>query len=155
MPEATNKEQALLASNLSKYEKALQKKKDADKALKEIGKTIKADHGDYGLDMVKMIIACRAPETEATEKAKMMRLLDAMRWAGVDIGFQGDLFGLPDNKTPEERAFAEGKRAGMRGEPNSVPTEWAAGDMMQEWIKGWHSGQEEIFAIRAPAEKLN
>lgn len=142
------KEQQLFRTNLQKYQRLLQAKRKADKDLQDHGKIIKKDHGPNGLTMIKTTIALDDPETEADEKKKAEDIVKAMRWAGVPIGFQGALFGDYDERTLEERAFADGKKTGMDGQPMSAPTTYAAGDAFQEWCKGWHAGQEAIFGIK-------
>jgi ribosome modulation factor len=53
-------------------------------------------------------------------------------------GEQGDLF--PDRRPVEERAFDEGKVAGLAGK-DPDPLYDASSDMGQAWMKGWHEGQ--------------
>lgn len=141
-------EQKLFADNLKKYERLLAAKKAADKALQDHGKIIKSDHGEHGLLMIKTTIALRKPESESAEKEKIEAVAKAMRWSGLPIGSQGSLFEPDDGLTVEQRAFEAGKRAGIRGESMSAPVEYGTGDAYQEWAKGWHAGQESIFAIR-------
>lgn len=143
-----DKEQGTFTQNLAKYERLIAAQKAANKAVQDHGKIIKNDHGKHGLDMMKLTIAMRSPETAAEERAKLDSFLKALRWAGEPIGVQGSLFDPEDEKTLEERAFDAGKRAGMEGLPMTAPVEYGAGDPFQEWCKGWHTGQDAIFAIR-------
>lgn len=143
-----DKEQGTFTQNLAKYERLLAAKKAADKALKDHGKIVKNDHGKNGLDMMKLTIAMRDPETAAEERQRLDDFLKTLRWAGEPIGFQGSLFDEQDGRTLEERAYEHGKREGMEGKPMSAPVEFGAGDPFQEWCKGWHAGQAAIFDIQ-------
>lgn len=147
-------EQSLFAANQRKYEKLLEAKKKADKALQDVGKIIKAEHGEHGLLMIKTSIALRDAKTADEAKGKADAIVKVMRWHGEPVAVQGSLFDVnDDDMTTEERAFAQGRRAGVNGEAMTAPTEYAAGDAFQEWCKGWHAGQESIFAIKAPSDK--
>lgn len=137
-------EQKLFQTNLAKYERLLKALKDANKAIQDHGKIIKSDHGKHGLKMIKATIALREPETEIDVKEEADAMVRALRWAGIDVGFQGSLFDVED-QTLEERAFADGKRAGLKGDAMSAPVEYGTGDAFQEWCKGWHDGQAVNF----------
>lgn len=55
---------------------------------------------------------------------------------------QADLFGQADTTDAEERAFNDGKRAGLAGEACHPPKHFSAGDLMQNWIAGHAAGQK-------------
>ena len=102
-------------------------KKKADKDLKDFGKIVKADLGEGGLKQIKAIIEGKTPEGEAEIKARIERDMQVLRWLGVPIGTQTDLFPKNDRAPLKDRAFAEGKRQGLAGEtlhnPHHVTTE--------------------------------
>lgn len=149
-------EQNLFSRNQAKYEKLLAAKKAADKALQDHGKIIKSEHGEHGLLMIKTSIALRDEATGANEREKADAIIKVMRWHGEPVGVQGSLFEQNDgDMTLEEKAYAAGKRAGVQGLAMTAPVEYAAGDAFQEWAKGWHAGQESIFAIKAPKDTVN
>jgi len=96
-------------------------KRAADKALKDLGKIIKADLGAGGMDMVKALIEGGSPEGEAAIRARIERDAQVLRWLGVPIGTQTDMFPTDDRTPLSERAFNEGKRVGLAGESRDNP----------------------------------
>lgn len=150
-----DQEQSLFAQNKAKYVRLLDAKKKADKALQDHGKIIKSEHGEFGLEMIKTSLKLQDAAQADEAKGKVEAIVKVMRWHGEPVGVQGSLFGGTDDLTPEERAYASGRRAGLNGEAMTAPTEYAAGDVYQEWCKGWHNGQESIFAIKAPKTTVN
>lgn len=149
--------QALFMQNTGKYKKALEAKKKADADLRNLGKIIKSDHGDIGLDMIKLGIKLEDADDdqENKEKEKVIQTLRVMRWAGIPIGIQGDLFTPFDDRPLEERAFEAGRAAGMNSESMKPPMEMVGtqGPAFEEWCRGWHLGQEKIFSIRKTGTK--
>ncbi len=132
--------QALHISNhLPLYERALKAKKDADATFKNACKTIKSEGGS--IEDIKLTIQLRTPEGEALLKARIEAQMRTARWAGVAIGTQADMF-APDPRSLRERAFDEGKRAGLAGEPLNIPASYSPGSDGDIGFKeGWHHGQ--------------
>lgn len=58
---------------------------------------------------------------------------------------QAELFGQVDASSAEERAFKDGKRAGLAGEACKPPRHFSVGVLAENWIAGWHAGQEELM----------
>jgi hypothetical protein len=146
----------LFENNYARYLVLSEAAKKANKALKDHGKIIKADLGDYGLDMIKLRAKIEGDESEAavtSAKDQVINMLRVMRWAGLPIGHTDDIFENFDNRPLEEQAEDAGKIAGMRGEPMKAPDRWATGDLFQAWCKGWNKGQEQLFDIRPTAAK--
>lgn len=112
---------SLAEQHRQKFENLLAAKKKADNDLKNFGKIIKADLGNDGLDQIKAIIEGKTPEGEAAIKARIQRDVQVLRWLGVPIGTQGDMFPKDDRTPLKDRAFAEGKRQGLAGENNNNP----------------------------------
>lgn len=138
--------QALTLQHKRKYEALLAAKKKADADLKNGCKLIKAELGDDGLADIKDMIAAASDENyEAKVQAELERKARLVRWLGLDIGTQGNLFGGPTAPASQhESAYAEGKLAGMAGEACKPP--YGAGtDGYDGYMKGWHEGD----AIRA------
>lgn len=151
-----DQEQGLFAQNKTKYLRLLDTFKKAQKALTDHGKIIKAEHGEHGLLMIKTSIALQDAASADEAKGKADAIVKVMRWHGEPVSVQGSLFEQNDgDMTVEERAYAAGRRAGLAGEAMTAPVEYAAGDAFQEWAKGWHNGQESIFAIKAPSATVN
>jgi hypothetical protein len=133
----------LFFMNRNAYVKALEAKKAADAALKNVGKTIKADLGEHGLRQIKLYEQMRTPEGEAKAKAAMEADRQAARWAGLPVDTQADMFA--DLAPLDERAFEEGEEAGLRGDTydNPYDVNSVAG---RQFKTGWESGQAKLFA---------
>lgn len=134
---------SLTEQHRQKYELVLQKKKDANKALIDLGKIIKADLGAKGLQDIKDLIALSTPEGEATMKAEMERQVRVMRWMNIPIGTQGALFADADRTPIAERAYAEGKRQGLAGEKQSNPHAPST-EASREFLRGFADGQQTL-----------
>lgn len=131
--------QALTRQHLTKYVSALKAKKDADAALRNLAKTIKADLGDGGLSNIKLLMELETDDGEAKFRAEMERKAMVARWAGLPIGAQGNLFD-EDRRPIEERAFEEGKAAGFAGK-DAKPTYAPGHPGYDAFMRGWHEAQ--------------
>lgn len=136
---------ALHLRHCLEYEVALAAKKKADAEIKNVGKRIKAE--DDSVAKVKKTLRARTPEGEAELSAEIAETAEVLRWAGVSVGETADLF--PTDRMPaEDRAFAEGKRAGLAGEPCKPPYDPSV-PQYQRWMDGWRSGQEALMSAFA------
>lgn len=131
--------------NRRAYHEALAVKKAADAKLKTVGKTIKSDLGENGLQQIKDYDLAQTPEGQAKLKAEIDARAQAMRFAGMAVNTQVDMF--EDLAPLAERAYAAGEEAGMRGDTLSNPYNEGSTEG-QEFARGWHAGQEAIFAIK-------
>lgn len=144
-----SQEQALhFGHHVPAYEKALAAKKKADADFKNICKTIKSEGGS--VDSIKLTISLRTPEGEK----KFKELLETQRriaeWNNLPIGQQGWL--LDEDRRPiTERAFADGRKAGLEGKDCKPPH--SPGEASNAWMEGWHDGQAALMAgiKKAPA----
>lgn len=125
------------------YLAALEAKKAADAKLKLVGKGIKADLGEHGLDQIKTYEKLRTAEGAEEIKARRNAEAQAMRFAGLPEGAQLDL--LDDRMPLVDRAFRDGEEAGLRGETLSNPYNEAS-EEGQQYAAGWHAGQGALFA---------
>lgn len=133
------------------YLEALAAKKTADAKLKLVGKGIKADLGEYGLDQIKAYEKAQTPDGQAAIKAEMEATRQALRFAGVPINTQLDL--LEDLAPLAERAYSAGEEAGLKGETLANPYNEGSFEG-QEFARGWHDGQGALFAgIRKKEEE--
>ncbi len=134
----------LFFMNRNAYVKALEAKKVADAALKQVGKTIKADLGEHGMAQIKAYELLQTPEGQEKLKAKMEAESQAMRFAGLPVGTQLDLL---DNRTPDRlvKAYRDGEEAGLRGNTLANPYNEAS-EEGQEFARGWHEGQAALGA---------
>jgi ribosome modulation factor len=126
-----------LSNHVPAYEKALAAKKKADADFKNVCKTIKSEGGN--IDDIKLTIKLRTPEGEKEFKEQIERQRRIAQWNNLPIGGQGWL--LDEDRRPlSERAYEDGKKAGLEGNDASPPH--AAGtEGYDAWMKGWHEGQ--------------
>ncbi|TPM37033.1 hypothetical protein [Mesorhizobium sp. B2-3-2] len=129
--------------NRKDWLEAMTAKKAADAKVKQVGKAIKADLGKYGLDQIKAYEQAQTPEGLAELKARRDADLQAMRFAGVPVNTQLDIF--LDRAPLTERAYTEGEEAGLRGDTLANPYNEASTEG-QEFARGWHDGQGALFA---------
>lgn len=66
---------------------------------------------------------------------------EVMEWMGLIPADDGPLFGSSEAQSPEAAAYEDGYAAGWRAD-NAEPPEKFAGDLSQEWLKGWHDAQK-------------
>lgn len=132
---------ALHFHHVGQYEKALEAKKAADAALKNVCKVIKAE-GD-SVDAVKLTVALQTPEGEARIKAEMQEQLRVMAWNGLPVGAQADMFTV-DRSPLVDRAREEGRVAGMKGASCISPHD-AGSEASNAWIEGWQAGQKTLI----------
>jgi|GEM_PF-4424697 len=118
-------------------------KKTAADALSEYVKIIKEAIGVNGLADIKDLVALGTPEGEALMKAEMQRKARVMKWMNIPIGSQVALFGDTDRTPITERAFNEGKRQGLAGEPIDNPHHHTT-EAHRSHVAGFASGQETL-----------
>jgi ribosome modulation factor len=133
---------ALFFQGRDKYKAALDIKKAADADFKNVCKVIKSD--GFTVDQIKIALAVVTPEGDAKERAKIRQALQAAVWAGVPLGTQLGMFDDPDRTPAVDRAFDEGKQAGMEGRTRRPPY---APELAQaeEWMRGWYEGQKTLM----------
>lgn len=123
------------------YTAALQAKKDADAALKNICKKAKAELGKGAVADIKALIALETPEGETEIKTDIERQLRVARWAGAPVGTQFQFF---DNSGPaEDQAFENGKVAGFNAKDCAPPYDPSV-PQYKRWIEGWQAAQEVL-----------
>lgn len=129
--------------NRRDYLDAQAAQKAANSKMKLVGKAIKADLGKYGLDQIKAYEQAQTAEGLAELKARRDADIQAMRFAGVPVNTQLDIF--TDRVPLNERAYSDGEEAGLRGDTLSNPYNEASPEG-QEYARGWHDGQGALFA---------
>lgn len=139
---------ALTLQHKKKYESALAKKKAADADLKNVCKVLKSDLGDSGLKDIKDMIASEEDGFDERFQAELERNARLARWLGLDIGAQADLFSDFGGAKPgvAERAFEDGKRAGLAGEECKPPFNGGS-EGHQKYVEGWHKGQADLAGL--------
>lgn len=129
----------------------VEKKQEAIAALtadiRNIRKTAKAD----GISPAELNYALHLRKADPDEAVALFRQqVQIAQWLAHPIGKQASLFDA--DRTPlEDRAFDEGKAAGLAGESAKPPYDAVPG---QKWMDGWHSGQAVLLkGIRTVAEE--
>lgn len=136
--------QALFWQHKRAYVEALARKKDADAKFKNVCKTAKAELGDGSVEDIKTAIELETEEGEARISDRLKRVLRVSRWAGASIGTQFDMFDEGADKTPaDDRAFAEGKRDGLKGEPRKTDYHPST-SQYRRYMDGYQVGQEAL-----------
>lgn len=129
---------ALLYEHKRDYATALEHKKAADAALKNVCKRARAELGKDAVADIKDLIALDSPEGEAALKAEIERKIRIAKWAGAPMGTQ---FSFDADLTPAvERAYDLGKIAGLSGGVCKPPHDPSV-PQYQQWFNGWQDGQ--------------
>lgn len=112
-------------------------------SLRSAYKTAKSE--GFTKKEIDFAIALEKDEDDKIQKDRH-RQNQIARWMGVALGTQGELELEPDRRSVEERAAAEGKKAGMNGEALNPP--YAPGNPGYDaYVENWHIGQAAIFSI--------
>lgn len=126
--------EALTASHVALYEKALNRKKLADAELKNICKVAKAE--GVLLADIKAYIDAKTDEGQERLREQAERVARVAKW--FKFAVQADLF--DDGAPPTNRSHRLGKEAGMAGEKAVVPEDCDP----TAWMNGWHEGQAAL-----------
>jgi ribosome modulation factor len=136
-----DQQRALFLQHKDHYAVALAAKKKADADLKNVCKVAKAE--GFTAEQIKAAIAFETPEGEAKETAKLKQILQAAAWVGAPIGTQLAMFDEPDRTPSVDRAFDEGKQAGLQGLVRKPPYSPEV-PQHDAWMNGWYEGQKAI-----------
>ena len=143
--------QALALMHRRIYRAKMAVKKEADAAVRNACKVLKADLGENGLLQIKTMIAMETPEGEAKIRAEMQAKSEAVSWSSTPDG-QFDMFPAKA-PTGETQAFMKGKIAGMDDEALNNPFGAGTSDA-EDYARGWHLGKsvmDELIADREQA----
>lgn len=133
--------QVLFFQHKGNYVAALAAKKKTDADFKNMAKRVKADLGELGIDQIKLAIRLETPEGEAEVRGEIAGMQQVAAWVGADIGTEFEM-DLGDGG----RAFNEGKRAGMLGEPKKPPKAYAPDSIdYQKWLEGHGDGNAALL----------
>lgn len=133
--------QALWHQHRKKYAALVAAKKAADAAVKNHAKLVKAELGEHAIAEFKTADALEADGGEEALQAEIERKLRIARWMGAAIGSQFSLF--PDREPLADKAYEDGKRAALKGEPCRPPHPEAS-EQGQRWIQGHHDATAAI-----------
>jgi hypothetical protein len=150
-PELTEDQRiALTFLHKKAYTTALAVKKQADADLKSVARLAKAELGEDGLANIKDMIALESEEGEKKLKAQIERQLRVAKWMNVPFGAQGALFDAVDRTPAVDKAYANGKRDGLAGEPQHNPHDPSTAQY-KKYLEGWQDGQAVLAqGIRPP-----
>lgn len=141
-PELSDEEQrALLLQHKGHYQRALQAKKDADAAFKNICKKAKAECGKDAVSDIKDAIQFETDAGKAEFQAELARKHKVARWMSLPVGAEPRFFDDFDGRPAVDVAYDHGKAAGMAGEIAKPPHDPSV-PQYQRWLEGWHDGQE-------------
>lgn len=130
-----DQQRAIFFNHKTLYERDLAKKKEADAAFRNTCKLIKSE--GTAISDIKDAITLDDREGEIAIRAQIERRLQVARWVGADFGHQFSL--LPE--TPAvDRAFEEGKIAGLKGTPKKPPHDPSV-PQYKRWMEGYDQGQ--------------
>lgn len=116
-----------------------QKKALADQ-IKEVTHTLKGRGLKIGNIQTAKKYFTMDDATAAEDIAEQLKL---MRWLGVPLGGQLDLFKFSENEDKVASFFHEaGRRAAVRGDACEVP-DTVPPDKHQEWIGGWQAAEKQ------------
>lgn len=95
----------------------------------------------FSVKQIEQMILLTTPEGEKKVREEAQHAIDALRWSGASVGTQFDLLDPTEDRRPAvERAYDEGKVAGMEGKPRRPPYDVSV-PQHHEWQRGWHDGQ--------------
>lgn len=135
---------ALFFQHKNKIVALRQKLSSVNGELRSAFKVAKAE--GFTKKEIDFAIALEDDEDDKIQKERQ-RQNQIARWLGVPLGTQAELDLQPDRRTIEEKAAAEGKKAGMNGETLNPP--YAPGTPGYEpYVEAWHQGQAAIFSIQ-------
>ena len=142
-PQTDEQLQALFEQHKKHYEAALAEKKKADTDFKNTCKLAKSE----GVSIADIKLAIELEEEGGEEKLreKIAANHRVARWLGLPVGTQPSFFDDEDRTPSIDKAFNEGKRAGLKGDPCSSPHHYGT-QQSQSWIDGWQEGQQVIAA---------
>lgn len=136
--------QALFFDHLRKARPLFEAKKEAARDLKQAKELAEGE----GVSWKDIEAAIKADTEEGRAKliADVQRQQRLAQWLGLPVGASPDLFDDAANGDQAKRAAAEGKRAGMNGDPCKPPAQYAPGS---EAYNAWCSGHADGNAALA------
>lgn len=122
------------------YRRIANKKAMLD-ALREEYKTLRKEAKADGIVLADMDFALRCAEVDDAGiiPEELRRRSEIAAWFALPVHYQADLF--EDTRPLEDRAYEEGRAAGLQAKDGSSPYEGAVG---QKWMQGWHDGQAAV-----------
>jgi uncharacterized protein (UPF0335 family) len=124
---------ALLLNGVKKIEDAQDQLETIKSNIRNLRKILKSD----GFERFEVDYALRLRKVDETEELdKRRREARIAQWLNHAIGTQPDLFSDEPDRTPSvDKAYEDGKIAGMEGQTCSPPSHLGQ-EQNQQWIKG-------------------
>jgi ribosome modulation factor len=141
-PLTDEQQQALFFEHQKAYKAALEKKKAADAAFKNQCKLIKSE--GTSVKDIKAAIDLESEGGEERLREEIERKHRIARWLGLPVGTQPSFFDEADRTPSIDKAMADGKRAGLKGE-SATPPKHYGGQQQGAWMEGWHEGQAVLM----------
>lgn len=140
-----DQQRALFIQSLEKIKRAKEKAATATADLRNLYKVAKAE-GFSKADIDYAISLEKDDDDKMIERRRREQKIAA--WMNHPIGTQADLFeSKVDDRPLKDRAFEEGKIAGMKGEVAKPPYDTGT-DGYSGYMEGYHAGQAAIFNIQ-------
>ena len=145
---------ALHHNHVRKYEEAVRRKDRAAADLRNVCKLIKAEGGT--LEAIKLSVKLQSPEGEKAVRLQIEEMIRIARWMGASVGYQMEMF--EDRRPATDRAYDDGKVAGLSGQIRKPPFSEPSLPQYQRWLEGWGDGQAglamKLKAPKAPKQKV-
>jgi len=148
-----DEQRALFLRDKDALKSARAKVRSATAEVRNVCKRIKSD--GFKVLQVEVAIALENEHGEAEQRAEIAMRLQAAKWLGLALGHQLSLFGEPDRTPAVDRAFEDGKTAGLEGQRRQPPYSPEV-PQHDAWMNGYYEGQEALGrkGFKAPAPKV-
>lgn len=153
-PELTEDERrALTYAHRADWERAEATVKAATAARKAVEDLAKSELGKGAVADIKELILLDMPKGNEALHASIERSLRLARWANAPVGAQ---FSFDVDRRPEtDRAFENGKTAGLKGEPKKAPHDHSV-PQHDAWCNGWDTGYGILMSdFRSKMKPMN
>jgi ribosome modulation factor len=136
-----------LKHHLPAYRESLRLKDKAAADFRNVCKVIKAEGGS--ITDIKTAIKLSGEEGEKAVKKEIEDTIRVARWLGHSVGYQMEMF--EDRRPGVDRAYDEGKVAGMGGNIKKPPYSDPSLPQYKRWMEGWDDGQAVLtMKLKAP-----
>lgn len=136
--------EVLLRHHLAKLESIDERMQAIREEWKAARKEAVAD-GFALRDEIDLGMRIRTADKREMISASLRRQLQTAAYLGLPVNFQMDMFaGAAASDDAIATAFESGLTAGIEGLNPQSPEQFAAGDLNQAWMDGWHKGQERL-----------
>lgn len=129
----------LFITHRTSWNEVQAKLKVVEKLVSDVKSALKSD--GYTVKQMQIADQLATVKGDAKVQAEVKDRLQVAQWMGHPMGAQLDMFSQPDRTPAVDRAFEDGKTAGMEGRvrrpPHSPET-----PQHESWMNGYYQGQE-------------